>query len=56
MRGGKRENSGRKQLYEKTTLVTTRIATETWELIPKPVAAWIRLAIEEKAKRDNLQA
>lgn len=54
MRGGKRNGAGRRPIYGKTHLTQIRIKQTIWDAIPAPKAAWIREAIEEKAKKDNL--
>lgn len=51
--GGKRKGAGRRPIYDKTKLTQLRVKQETWEAIPAPKAAWIREAIEEKAKREQ---
>lgn len=54
MHGGKRDGAGRRPLFEKTKLTQIRVSQAIWDAIPCPKAAWVREAIEEKAKRDNL--
>jgi hypothetical protein len=52
--GGKREGAGRRPIFEKTKLTQIRVNQEIWDAIPGPKAAWVRKAIEEKAKKENL--
>lgn len=52
--GGKRNGAGRRPLFAKTKLTQIRVSQDIWDAIPCPKAAWVREAIEEKAKRDNL--
>lgn len=52
--GGKRDGAGRRPVYEKTHLTQIRVKQAIWDAIPAPKAAWVREAIEEKAKKENL--
>jgi len=49
--GGKRNGAGRRPIFEKTKLTQIRVNQEIWDAIPAPKAAWVREAIEEKAKK-----
>jgi len=51
--GGKRDGAGRRPVYEKTHLTQIRVKQAIWDAIPAPKAAWVREAIEEKAKKEN---
>jgi hypothetical protein len=52
--GGKRDGAGRRPIFEKTKLTQIRVNQEIWDAIPAPKAEWVREAIEEKAKKENL--
>jgi hypothetical protein len=52
--GGKRNGAGRRPMFDKTKLTQIRVNQAIWDAMPAPKAAWVREAIEEKAKRDNL--
>lgn len=52
--GGKRKGAGRRPIFAKTKLTQIRVRQDIWDAIPSPKAAWVREAIEEKAKRDNI--
>lgn len=54
MKGGKRNGAGRRPIFDKTKLTQIRVSQEIWDAIPAPKAAWVREAIEEKAKKENL--
>jgi len=51
--GGKRNGAGRRPIFDKTKLTQIRVNQEIWDAIPAPKAAWVRGAIEEKAKKEN---
>ena len=51
--GGKREGAGRRPVFEKTKLTQVRVNQIIWDTIPSPKAAWVREAIEEKARKEN---
>lgn len=52
--GGKREGAGRRPIFEKTHLTQIRVNQAIWDAIPATKAAWVREAIVEKAKKENL--
>lgn len=52
--GGKRNGAGRRPIFEKTKPTQIRVNQAIWDAIPSPKAAWVREAIEEKAKKENL--
>jgi hypothetical protein len=52
--GGKRNGAGRRPIFDKTHLTQIRVNQAIWDAIPAPKAAWVREAIEEKAKKENL--
>ena len=54
-RGGAREGSGRKKM-EGVVYTSIRVYADDWERIPKPKAAYVRRAIEEKLARDEMEA
>jgi hypothetical protein len=54
MRGGRRAGAGRRPIFDKTHLAQIRVNQAIWDAIPAPKAAWVREAIEEKAKKENL--
>ena len=54
-RGGKREGSGRKKM-EGVVFTSIRIDAESWAMIPKPKAEYVRQAVKEKLQRDEVEA
>ena len=54
-RGGKREGSGRTKMGG-VVYTSIRIDAESWEIIPKPKAEYVRQAVKEKIARDEVEA
>lgn len=52
--GGKRNGAGRRPIFDKTKLIQLRVNQEIWDAIPEPKAAWVREAIKDKARKENL--
>ena len=53
-RGGARKGSGRKKM-EGVVYTSIRIDADAWEKIPKPKAAYVRQAVAEKLRRDEVE-
>ena len=54
-RGGAREGSGRKKM-DGVVFTSIRIDAEAWEKIPRPKVAYVRRAVAEKLRRDEVEA
>ena len=54
-RGGARKGSGRKKMAG-VVYTSIRINSDAWEKIPSPKAEYVRQAVEEKLKRDEVEA